>query len=145
MIQGLEEEPQIKFAMENPATSQMWALEIITKALERNKNWRLVTVDQCAYGRKSQKPTKILTNLQEWEPRGQTGTGRCSIGKCAGTEPGQKDRKHKEQTVPNSKERRPSQGDKQKGRWDYTKEAVTNAVAEALVQEIMEAAIREGR
>ena len=73
-----------------------------------------------------------------------TGTGRCETGKCEGTKgnkPG--DRRHAEQTVPNSKERRPSQGQRTGGRWDFTKEAVVNAVAESLVTEITRAAIKE--
>ena len=38
---------------------------------------------------------------------------------------------------------RPSQGERTGGRWDYVKEAVTNAVAEQLVTEIAAEAIRE--
>ena len=98
--------------------------------------------DQCAYGRLSQKPTGIPTNLKDWAPRGLTGNGRCNPGQCAGTVGNAAgSREHKEQTVPNSKEKRPSQGQRTGARYDYVKEAVTNAVAAPLVQEIMEAAI----
>ena len=143
VVEALEKHPTLHFALENPASSQTWKEIPVTDAMARNKHWRLVRVDQCAYGRKSQKPTKILTNLQRWEPAGMTGNGRCEIGKCAGTRKnGRGDNAHEEQTVPNSKKTRPAQGVKQGGRWDYTKEAVTNAVAADLTQEVMRAAIQ---
>ena len=144
VIEALEAHPDLAFALENPATSQTWKLTPLVRAMERNPHWKLIRVDQCAYGRKSQKPTCILTNLKTWTPKGQTGNGRCVIRECGGTKDNQQgDRRHAEQTVPNSKERRPTQGQKTGGRWDFTKEAVVNAVAESLVTEIMEAAIRQ--
>ena len=142
----MESDNKIQFAIENPASSEVWRLQETTDAMERNVDrWKLVQVDQCAYGRRSQKPTRILTNLRRWIPAGSTGNGKCIIGKCAGTRtnaPG--DRRHEEQTVPNSKARRPKQGEKNKHRWDYTREAVVNPVAEDLIKEIIGAAI-EGK
>ena len=35
---------------------------------EEQSSWRVVPVDQCAYGKRNKKPTKILTNMQSWEP-----------------------------------------------------------------------------
>ena len=61
------------------------------------------------------------------------------MGACAGTAGNVRgDKRHAEQTVPNTKERRPwpGQGAKTGGRWDYTKQAVVNAVAAGLVEEI---------
>ena len=104
----------------------------------------MLRVDQCAYGRKSKKPTTILTNLETWKPVGATGNGRCKIGRCTGTRGNEVgDNRHAEQTVPNSKEKRPSQGERTGKRWDYIRQAVVNAVEENLVQEIMRAAIHE--
>lgn len=142
VVEALEKHPRLKFALENPATSQTWETGAIKEAMQRNPEWKLVQVDQCAFGRLSKKPTRILTNIKEWEPAGQTGNGRCKQGRCAGTAGNEEgNRAHKEQTVPNSKEKRPSQGERNAGRWDFTKEAVVNAVAEALVTEILGAAI----
>ena len=50
-----------------------------------------------------------------------------------------------EQTVPNSNQRKPSQGERSGGRWDFVKEAVTNAVADELTVEIARAAMLEGK
>lgn len=141
MLRILEDNPTLPFAYENPDTSDMWELPMVKEALRRNPTWRVVRVDQCAYGRKSQKPTKILTNLTEWQPRGCTGNGRCKIGACAGTvgnPPG--DRRHVEQTVPNSKDRRPDQGAMVNGKREYLIKTVKNAVASGLVLEILHAA-----
>ena len=145
LMQALEAAPETKFALENPATSELWKMKTVTEAMERNPGWRKVRVDQCAYGRLSQKPTTILTNLTQgqWNPQGQTGNGRCKVGTCAGTAGNARgDKRHAEQTVPNTKEKRPSQGARKGGRWDFTKQAVVNAVAAGLVQEITEAAIK---
>jgi len=145
LLEALEAAPETKFALENPATSELWKMTAVVGAIERNPGWRKVRVDQCAYGRLSQKPTTILTNLTQgqWNPRGVTGNGRCKTGACAGTAGNVRgDRRHAEQTVPNTKERRPGQGAKTGGRWDYTKQAVVNAVAAGLVEEITRAAIK---
>ena len=140
LIQFLEECPELLFALENPRLSDMWALPEVREALKRNVTWKLTIVDQCAYGRASQKPSRILHNTR-WEPRGITGNGRCSTGRCAGTKgnrPGSA--AHKEQTIPASKEKRPDQGALTDGRRDFTLKAVVNAVADQLVQEIFRAA-----
>lgn len=132
LLEALEMQPLLSFALENPASSDLWNMKEITEAMRRNPTWRTVRVDQCAYGRKSQKPTKIMTNLtqDQWDPRGSTGKGRCRIQHCAGTKRNEQgNRQHEEQTVPNSKEKRPKQGKKVGGRWEYTKQAVVNAVA----------------
>jgi hypothetical protein len=144
IIEGLETS-EVLFALENPATSAMWELRMVKEAIKRNApHWRVVQVDQCAYGRRSQKLTRILTNIKDWTPTGITGNGRCITGKCTGTASNARgDRRHLEQTVPNSKERRPSQGNRTRGRWDFTREAVVNAVEAKLVQEIIRAAILE--
>jgi len=145
LLRALEQHPQILFAMENPATSEMWNLGIIKEAIARNgRTWEIHVLDQCAYGRRSQKPTKILTNLRDWAPKGLTGNGRCIIGTCAGTLQNKTgDRRHAEQTVANSKERRPSQGQRHGHQWDFTREAVVNAVQPELVREITSAAITQ--
>jgi hypothetical protein len=141
MLEGLEAHPQLPFALENPRTSRLWRIPEVLAAIQRNPTWRRVSVDQCAFGRKSQKPTCILTNITGWKPKGQTGTGRCVVGVCAGTagnSPG--DARHMEQTVPNSKDRRPDQGALVRGRRERTREAVVNEVVPGLVQEIVRAA-----
>ena len=126
--------------MENPLLSDLWTLPEVQSALAANETWKLTRVDQCAYGRGSQKPTTILHNTQ-WKPVGLTGNGRCKIGACAGTcnnEPG--DRRHKEQTIPATKERRPCQGTRdESGRREHTKKAVVNSVAPLLPREIYRA------
>jgi hypothetical protein len=144
VMHALEAHPKLRFALENPATSQTWKATPVKDAMERHPEWKLIRVDQCAYGRRSQKPTSILTNLQNWTPKGRTGNGKCKLGACGGTEHNERgDGRHEEQTVPNSKDRRPKQGEKHAGRWDFTKEAVTNSVAEELVAEIMKTAMVE--
>ena len=97
----------------------------------------LIAVDQCAYGRQAQKPTRILTNI-DWNPKGKYNTsGKCVIGRCAGTcdnVPGNKE--HTEQIQPTRRERRSHQGQKKRGRREYTLAAVVNMVQPELVQEI---------
>ena len=41
-------------------------------------------VHYCAYGHVYNKPTHIWTNLYEWKPQGQTGTGKCECRCNAG-------------------------------------------------------------
>jgi len=138
LLEALMAHPTLKFALENPAQSELWEMQVVIEAIAANPSWRKIRVDQCAFGRKSQKPTCILTNIENWAPKGMTGTGRCKVGECAGTrgnKTGQRD--HQEQTVPNSKAKRPDQGEKTGGRRDHTREAVVNAVAEDLVKEIV--------
>jgi hypothetical protein len=105
MFEALEEEPGLSFALEHPANSDLW--RIFGDVIRRNPQWRLITVDQCAYGRMSQKPTRVLTNVKGWQPEGLTGTGRCVVGKCAGTKGNRSnDRKHKELVVATDPDRR---------------------------------------
>jgi hypothetical protein len=147
LLEGLEAHPRLRFALENPWTSRIWQLPEIQSLIQRNPTWRKERVDQCAYGRKSQKPTGILTNVSAWRPEGNTqSSGRCAAGRCAGTlgnAPG--DTRHAEQTVPNSKDRRPDQGALIRGKREFTREAVVNAVAPGLVREIVRAALGDGR
>jgi hypothetical protein len=141
LLTFLEQSPRLLFAMENPFLSDLWNLPEVKEALQRNKDWKLTRVDQCAYGRRSQKATRILHNTL-WVPEGVTGNGRCCIGTCAGTagnKPG--DNRHTEQTIAKTKDRRPSQGEKHAGgRRDYTMKAVVNSVAAQLTREIYRAA-----
>ena len=144
IVAALQAHPHLKFALENPATSKMWDLDTVKEAIARNVTWRVARVDQCTYGRKSQKPTKILTNISQWKPMGCTGTGRCVTGKCAGTIGNRKgERGHAEQTIPSVKSKRPDQGAKIGGKRERTREAVVNEVAAGLVCEIVRAARRE--
>jgi hypothetical protein len=145
LIAFLEESPHLLFAVENPRLSDMWGLAEMRGAMRRNPEWKAVVVDQCAYGRASQKPTQILHNIQ-WKPEGTTGNGRCSAGRCEGTKgnaPG--NRRHKEQTIPATKDRRPDQGALTAGKRDLTLKAVVNAVAPQLVQEIYGAAKQQSQ
>ena len=82
-IHSLERHLEIPFLVENSAQSGLWKLTVITKAIARNLDWRVVRVDRCAYGRLEQKCTKFLTNV-DWRPVGRTGNGRCGPG-CIGT------------------------------------------------------------
>ena len=41
-----------------------------------------MSVDRCAFRREEQKPTNILTNGEDWTPKGRTRNGRCKAG-CA--------------------------------------------------------------
>jgi hypothetical protein len=139
-MRALEEE-QIPFALENPSGSYFWELDSVKLRMEKMPGWRLHEVDQCAYGRLAQKPTKILTNVG-WRPRGLTGNGRCKVGRCSGTwgnTPGAVgSRRHKQQTVTNEAERQTRVGEQAKGKkGDYSMEAAKNRVAPMLVQEIL--------
>ena len=145
---ALEEESDlIKFALENPKTSDLWNLPSVVKAIERNPSWRLVPVDQCAYGRKCKKPTMILTNLN-WKPEGMTKSGRCIIGKCGGTKnnpAGPNKAKHQQQMITSDPARKPREGKLVgKGhRREYSVPASKNLVSAELVMEIIQAAILE--
>jgi hypothetical protein len=142
-LEALEAHPEIPFALENPAHSQLWEIPEVVSALLNNPDWRRHTVDQCAYGRKAQKPSAILTNIK-WEPKGMTGTGRCVTGKCGGTRNNEEgNRKHQEQTITCDKRRRTSMGTVKEGRREMTRDTAVNSVAQDLVQEIMRAAMAE--
>ena len=138
-VAALEEHPNLPFALENPWDSELWDIKEVGEAMGRNPTWRIWYVDQCAYGRKSRKPTAILTNVA-WRPRGRTGTGTCVAGKCGGTlgnSPG--DTEHEEQSTAATREKRNEAKGKGKGRKETTRDAEVNAVEAELVQEIMRA------
>jgi len=148
-MMALDQESDIvKFAMENPARSDLWEMACVKEMLKKNTNtWRLLTVDQCAYGRKCKKPTKILTNIRSWEPKGQTGSGRCVVLRCGGTYmntkgPGQG--RHEQQMIAKDPKRKPREGLVLEGnRREYSIRAGKNLVQAQLVREIVEAAIGE--
>ena len=142
-LTALESHPRLKFAWESPAKSEVWKLTTMEAAMNRNPGWRLVSVDQCAYGRKAKKPTKILTNLgkTEWTPRGQTGTGKCKIMECAGTANNVKgDKRHEQQTATTRTGAHTTMGETTQGKREFNRDAAVNAVAAGLVQEIAKAA-----
>ena len=143
-----QETDKVLFAMENPARSDLWEMAWVKEMMKKNINrWRLVTVDQCAYGRKCKKPTKILTNIKGWIPKGMTGTGRCIVLKCGGTcgnakGPGQG--RHEQQMIAKDPKRKPREGKIIEGnRREYSIKAGKNLVQAQLVKEIVEAAIAE--
>jgi hypothetical protein len=146
-MEALEAENHIMFAMENPAHSDLWEMpEVKSRIQDQSLNWRLVQVDQCAYGRKCKKPTRILTNIMNWEPKGLTGNGRCKILKCGGTSmnkagPGQG--KHEQQMISKDPARKPREGERmgQGNRREYSVKAGKNLVRAELVQEIVRAAV----
>ena len=141
-----QESNNILFAMENPATSDLWDLESVKGRISRNHSWELRTVDQCAYGRKCKKPTKILTNLANWNPRGITGDGRCKVGRCGGTvnnPEGPHQNRHEQTMITSDPKRKPREGKVvgQRGRREYSVKAGKNLVQAELVIEIVEAAL----
>ena len=144
-MKALEEE-DVLFALENPMSSHFWEMEEVTSRVARmeSKGWRIIRVDQCAYGRQARKETRILTNIR-WSPTGLTGTGRCVIGQCSGTlgaTPGSEGAKrHAQQTVPEDYSRRTRVGETPRGqRGEFSVLAAKNRVVPLLVQEIMQAA-----
>jgi hypothetical protein len=148
-MQALEEETDnVWFAMENPSTSDLWNMQSVVERLERKKTWRLVTVDQCAYGRKCKKPTRIMTNIPGWRPKGMTGTGRCKITICGGTknnEAGPKQGQHEQQMITSDPARKPREGNRvgEGNRREYSVKAGKNLVQAELIQEIVRAAIKD--
>ena len=146
-MQALEEESEkILFAMENPTRSDLWEMEAVTRRLG-TEDWRLVEVDQCAYGRKCRKPTRILTNIRQWKPTGLTGSGRCLPLKCGGTKnnkPGKGQARHEQQMITSDPARKPREGEMtENGRREYSVKAGKNLVRAELVQEIVRAALEE--
>tara|TARA_R110001592_G_scaffold181397_1_gene424161 strand:+ start:1497 stop:3056 length:1560 start_codon:yes stop_codon:yes gene_type:complete len=144
-MEALVEENPL-FMLENPQASHFWELTQVKQAIAKmsTKGWKLYTVDQCAYGRKAQKPTVILTNIP-WDPQGLTGTGRCVTGSCGGTmgnvpgTPGAG--KHSQQTVTSDPNRRTRMGEPAKGqKGEYSVVAAKNRVEASLVQELIQAA-----
>ena len=145
-----QESNNILFAMENPATSDLWDLESVKGRISRNHSWELRTVDQCAYGRKCKKPTKILTNITDWSPKGATGDGRCKVGECGGTldnPKGPNQSKHEQTMITSDPKRKPREGKivGLRGRREYSVKAGKNLVQAELVMEIVEAAIEVQR
>ena len=103
--------------------------------MARNElTWRLDPIDRCAYGRLEQKPTGILHNT-DWRPKGSTGDGRCKAGKCTGTKTSSGRTAHPCQTVANSKGKAVRRGAKAKGRYEWTRDAVVNALEKPLLEE----------
>jgi len=148
-LNALLEEAEMKFAMENPEKSHLWdlvrenpgAVEKLTSG-----RWRMVTVHQCAYGRKCKKPTTILTNIGEWKPVGATGNGRCVPLKCGGTKnnkPGPGQGRHEQQMIATDPRRKPRVGVATEGnlRREYSVKAGKNMVQADLVREIVRAAL----
>ena len=116
-MRALEEENEtIRFALENPDTSDLWDIPGVVGRIRKKKlGWRVIRVDQCAYGRKCKKPTKILTNMRTWEPKGITGTGRCVHLKCGGTKgnkPGTGQGRHEQQMIASDPTRKPREGER---------------------------------
>jgi hypothetical protein len=151
-LKALEEENTVvKFAMENPRRSDLWDMPSVQQRLSKSElGWRLVEVDQCAYGRKCQKPTRILTNLRDWRPVGMTGTGRCRVRKCGGTKnnpPGAGQGRHEQQMITSDPARKPREGEVTAGgmRREYSVRAGKNLVQAELVQEIVRAALQGER
>ena len=74
------------------ATKMVWVMENPVGSLEKQvymgKRWKqprkLEEVHYCAYGHVYNKPTHIWTNIYEWKPVGQTGTGKCECRCNAG-------------------------------------------------------------
>jgi hypothetical protein len=149
-MRALEEENEtIRFALENPDTSDLWDIPGVVGRIRKKKlGWRVIRVDQCAYGRKCKKPTKILTNMRTWEPKGITGTGRCVHLKCGGTKgnkPGTGQGRHEQQMIAYDPARKPREGERtgRGNRREYSVRAGKNLVQADLVQEIVRAAIVE--
>ena len=120
--------------------------EVKARIQNTELKWKLIQVDQCAYGRKCKKPTKILTNIQCWKPMGQTGNGRCRVLQCGGTlsnKPGPGQGKHEQQMIAKDPARKPREGEKvgQGNRREYSVKAGKNLVRAELVQEIVRAAL----
>ena len=99
-IYSLGRHPKVPFLVEGRAQSGLWGLGVITQAITRNPDWKIVRVNRCAYGRLEQKGTKFLTNVG-WQPVGRTRGGRCGKG-CTGTQTDAGKTKHQCQTMANS-------------------------------------------
>jgi hypothetical protein len=146
-LDTLEANPGVLFTMENPWDSELWQLEATRQAMQRNRDWRLLRIDRCAYGREEQKPTGILTNLRNWRPKGRTGNGQCKAGKCTGWKTATGKTKHPRQTMPESTATAPDRGTCTNGRYQWTAEAVKNALEIELLEEIvkaLETTLKEG-
>ena len=140
-LQSLERHPGIPFALENPATSELWDLQEVKEIVNRNPRWITHEIDRCAYGRDEKKPTRYLTNIESWDPKGRTGNGRCKAGACTGKITSSGRTIHPRQTVANTKQRRVNQGAKTGGRREFTRGAVINAIEPELILEILESVL----
>ena len=138
-LDSLERHPDLPFSLENPRDSEFWELDLVKDAMARNEQWVVRVIDRCAYGRREQKPTKIMTNREGWVPRGRTGNGRCSAGRCTGKRMASGRTAHPGQTVPNGKERDLDLGGRRGGRRQWSRKAVKNALEPELVKEILDA------
>ena len=138
-LDSLERHPDLPFSLENPRDSEFWDLDFVVAAIERNEDWVVRLIDRCAYGRREQKPTKVLTNRKAWIPRGRTSNGRCQAGKCTGRKTKSGRTEHPGQTIPNDRARDLDMGGKEKGRRERSRKAVKNALEPELVKEILDA------
>jgi len=145
-LSALIQEPGVLFALEC-SNCAMWDLNVVKASLcmmVGGGHWHLHEVDQCAFGRLEQKPTKILTNI-DWLPEGITSKpGCCVLGECAGTRgnsPGGS--KHRGRIVQDSRAWRSdgTENIRAAGRRGLDPKAYNNGVACPLVQEIVRAAI----
>ena len=66
---------KMRWCIENPVGS------LVRRDYMQEKTWvqkrQLREIHYCAYGHPYHKPTHIWTNHLQWQPRGDTGTGRC--------------------------------------------------------------------
>ena len=138
-LDSLERHPDPPFSLENPRDSELWDMDFVVAAIERNEDWVIRLTDRCAYGRREQKPTKFLTNRKAWVPKGRTGNGRCKAGKCTGERQRSGRTEHPGQTIPNNRARDLDMGGKKKGRRARSRKAVKNALEPELVKEILDA------
>ena len=125
---SLERHPGLAFFLENPAESELWYLPEVVEIIQRNPQWVIREVDRCAYGRREQKPTKLMTNRPQWIPKARTVNGRCKAGKCTGWLTPSGKTEHPGQTCPNSKEKDLDTGDNRGGRNEKAREAAKNAL-----------------
>ena len=126
----------------------MWPLPVVEATMAMvvtGGHWYLREVDQCAFRRLEQKPTKTLTNI-EWSPVGMTSKpGCCVIGECArtmGNSPG--DRRHRGRVMQDSQAWRSERKSTAADRRGLNTKAYDNEVACPLVREIVRAAIAMG-
>ena len=117
--------PGMVWVMENPVGS-------LAKQVYMGKRWKqprkLEEVHYCAYGHVYNKPTHIWTNLYEWKPQGQTGTGKCEC-RCNAGRVGPKGKWRHRYTIA---------GDSAMEVQGRGKAAIKNMVPQLLQQEIWE-------
>ena len=118
--------------MENPRGSLGVREYMQPEALPREME--KVTIDQCAFGREYKKRTDLWHDLKLWKPQGYTGDGRCG-GRCGKGEYRSGFFKHYKALA-----MEPIRGPRGPG---HTKDK--NALPEALLEELADAALLEGR